>query len=146
MYTQFRPYIGSLGDNAGIYIFLHHNADPDALCSAEAIKDLIFLMRRDVRVELFVDSLNISSKRIAEALQIQLMYDTPEIQPELIITVDTANFSQLNKFESFVRDSLVKKIVIDHHERSELTDNSDLSRSEERRVGKECRSRWSPYH
>ena len=23
---------------------------------------------------------------------------------------------------------------------------SDMSRSEERRVGKECRSRWSPYH
>ena len=22
----------------------------------------------------------------------------------------------------------------------------DISRSEERRVGKECRSRWSPYH
>ena len=26
------------------------------------------------------------------------------------------------------------------------TDGDDLSRSEERRVGKECRSRWSPYH
>src|SRR3712207_7927652 len=25
-------------------------------------------------------------------------------------------------------------------------DKVDLSRSEERRVGKECRSRWSPYH
>ena len=24
--------------------------------------------------------------------------------------------------------------------------NEDLVRSEERRVGKECRSRWSPYH
>ena len=24
--------------------------------------------------------------------------------------------------------------------------NKDLCRSEERRVGKECRSRWSPYH
>ena len=23
---------------------------------------------------------------------------------------------------------------------------TDLARSEERRVGKECRSRWSPYH
>ena len=23
---------------------------------------------------------------------------------------------------------------------------SDVQRSEERRVGKECRSRWSPYH
>ena len=27
-----------------------------------------------------------------------------------------------------------------------LTLNPDLLRSEERRVGKECRSRWSPYH
>ena len=26
------------------------------------------------------------------------------------------------------------------------TDNSLQIRSEERRVGKECRSRWSPYH
>ena len=26
------------------------------------------------------------------------------------------------------------------------TYKSDHSRSEERRVGKECRSRWSPYH
>ena len=25
-------------------------------------------------------------------------------------------------------------------------DGSESSRSEERRVGKECRSRWSPYH
>ena len=24
--------------------------------------------------------------------------------------------------------------------------SEDVSRSEERRVGKECRSRWSPYH
>ena len=27
-----------------------------------------------------------------------------------------------------------------------LTTSSFISRSEERRVGKECRSRWSPYH
>ena len=27
-----------------------------------------------------------------------------------------------------------------------LAHNGDLDRSEERRVGKECRSRWSPYH
>src|SRR5256885_9719942 len=28
----------------------------------------------------------------------------------------------------------------------ELQDGDSLRRSEERRVGKECRSRWSPYH
>ena len=27
-----------------------------------------------------------------------------------------------------------------------LSHDSDNTRSEERRVGKECRSRWSPYH
>src|SRR2546427_13094284 len=27
-----------------------------------------------------------------------------------------------------------------------VIDSYDLKRSEERRVGKECRSRWSPYH
>ena len=27
-----------------------------------------------------------------------------------------------------------------------LTPRYDVVRSEERRVGKECRSRWSPYH
>ena len=27
-----------------------------------------------------------------------------------------------------------------------LTDLTHTARSEERRVGKECRSRWSPYH
>ena len=29
---------------------------------------------------------------------------------------------------------------------SELLDKRLVARSEERRVGKECRSRWSPYH
>ena len=28
----------------------------------------------------------------------------------------------------------------------EVINISDVTRSEERRVGKECRSRWSPYH
>ena len=30
--------------------------------------------------------------------------------------------------------------------RLEVSNNSARKRSEERRVGKECRSRWSPYH
>src|SRR3712207_8422811 len=30
--------------------------------------------------------------------------------------------------------------------RSQIPKNKKLPRSEERRVGKECRSRWSPYH
>ena len=34
------------------------------------------------------------------------------------------------------------------HYQKRVLDKSDafMARSEERRVGKECRSRWSPYH
>ena len=34
-----------------------------------------------------------------------------------------------------------QKLLIEHGELEPI-----LTRSEERRVGKECRSRWSPYH
>ena len=48
-------------------------------------------------------------------------------------------------------DSLIYKAVSDHSEAYfplgiEFGDEITLGRSEERRVGKECRSRWSPYH
>ena len=36
----------------------------------------------------------------------------------------------------------MEEIYLDHHSRTSVA----LTRSEERRVGKECRSRWSPYH
>ena len=46
------------------------------------------------------------------------------------------------------------KLTTDREEANDLLqetslkalDNEDKYRSEERRVGKECRSRWSPYH
>ena len=33
-----------------------------------------------------------------------------------------------------------------HLSGTKVADRKSSSRSEERRVGKECRSRWSPYH
>src|SRR2546426_12717023 len=40
------------------------------------------------------------------------------------------------------RGSAMKRVL----ETKEVTGQSPNYRSEERRVGKECRSRWSPYH
>src|SRR2546425_1785611 len=45
---------------------------------------------------------------------------------------DTSRYQQALKF---ARDRLLPALK-----------SADLPRSEERRVGKECRSRWSPYH
>ena len=45
--------------------------------------------------------------------------------------------------EEYMKDRLYefrgKKVMLD-------SDLAEIYRSEERRVGKECRSRWSPYH
>ena len=43
-------------------------------------------------------------------------------------------------FYKFLSDKEVDFLKKDGYE------EADLQRSEERRVGKECRSRWSPYH
>ena len=37
-------------------------------------------------------------------------------------------------------------VTVDGIKKIEIEDTPSESRSEERRVGKECRSRWSPYH
>ena len=41
---------------------------------------------------------------------------------------------------------LTKSKVESQNENKNLINMAYFERSEERRVGKECRSRWSPYH
>ena len=57
------------------------------------------------------------------------------------------NFSdrkQLDSMEHFEEHQLSK--LKQAWEENEIAQSLDASRSEERRVGKECRSRWSPDH
>ena len=53
--------------------------------------------------------------------------------------------------EKYIKDSCGKKFVCAYDEDKPigflyLSQTGKDTRSEERRVGKECRSRWSPYH
>ena len=54
----------------------------------------------------------------------------------------TLYLKQLEKEEKNPKVSRRKEII---KIRSEINEK-EMKRSEERRVGKECRSRWSPYH
>ena len=45
-----------------------------------------------------------------------------------------------------INEGSVIEISLTTAEGKELCTNMRVTRSEERRVGKECRSRWSPYH
>ena len=52
--------------------------------------------------------------------------------------------SQKNIYNAVDTDS--KKNLFKKISRILVADDINITRSEERRVGKECRSRWSPYH
>ena len=57
------------------------------------------------------------------------------LENRLVMTPIGTNFGEQNEEMSFLH--------MDYYERRA---QGGYGRSEERRVGKECRSRWSPYH
>ena len=80
--------------------------------------------------------------RLAEEHEADLVEISPNAQPPVCRIIDYSKFLyQLKKRqkEQKAKQVKVKKILKGGQERFH-------SRSEERRVGKECRSRWSPYH
>src|SRR3712207_7964966 len=58
---------------------------------------------------------------------------------------DKAKGDALNKFSAIARQYNAEAIAVGNGTAGRETADI-LRRSEERRVGKECRSRWSPYH
>ena len=72
----------------------------------------------------------------------------------VVRTIPVAGFNQtISILKTTLPDSPVSVYLLEHEElfgryqRLYLgLDQHDEQRSEERRVGKECRSRWSPYH
>ena len=72
-----------------------------------------------------------------------------EIQLEIahVLFIDIVGYSKLSMNEQrAVVDELNHAVrASDEFRKAEAADRL-IHRSEERRVGKECRSRWSPYH
>ena len=72
---------------------------------------------------------------------------TSRRQPFLVDDAQPANDRPLES-DSLMRVASISKLVVTLGVLRLVAEKADgrLDRSEERRVGKECRSRWSPYH
>ena len=82
------------------------------------------------------------SESVAESLKRQYGLDQPIYTQYYLWMKNMILYGDFGR--SFQWNKPVKEILI---ERIPLTMGVSLAtRSEERRVGKECRSRWSPYH
>src|SRR3712207_5818720 len=87
-----------------------------------------------------------------------------EIKPDVIIFDETIKPTQIYNLASLCKVEIIdrERLILEIFERRASTTESNIQiklaqlrydmararekRSEERRVGKECRSRWSPYH
>ena len=82
-------------------------------------------------------------ERVREVIVVEGRYDKNTVSQVVDATVVTlGGFAVFNDKEklAFLRRLAEKRGLI------LLTDSDGAGRSEERRVGKECRSRWTPYH
>ena len=88
---------------------------------------------------------------------------TPDVTPETTFDANTTLYAVWEKIEDGAEVSvtfrseehtselqspghLVCRLLLEKKKNKEKIESKVLTRSEERRVGKECRSRWSPYH
>ena len=86
--------------------------------------------------EQFKQDLLVSARKLVQCIEDGDANSLSIRLEELVKYRDTELYSELGKLTRELHDSL----------NNFQLDSKIASRSEERRVGKECRSRWSPYH
>jgi nanoRNase/pAp phosphatase (c-di-AMP/oligoRNAs hydrolase) len=97
-------------------LLCHHNADPDALCAAYAMTQLLQHIRPQLKTEIAAaQGPSRLSKLLLNALPIKLT-KTPHIEEaDIIILLDTNTIQQLDEWATQVKTSTAPIIVIDHH-------------------------------
>src|SRR5258708_24109415 len=63
-----------------------------------------------------------------------------------LAALDPSNRALQERIWAIEDEKAAQSAAYDMFRRAVDRDREELQRSEERRVGKECRSRWSPYH
>ena len=103
--------------NAKLVVLLcHHNADPDAICSAYAFASLLKHLRPAIEVEIgAAHGISRLSKHLLKYLPIEIKTQTNVDKADVIVLLDTNTIQQLNHLAEKVQKSKAPIIVIDHH-------------------------------
>ena len=90
-----------------------------------------------LRISIIISAKN-EADHISSLLNSLKNVDYPKDNFEIILVDDNSTDLTYNNAFAFKNELTNLKII--------KAENKKYPRSEERRVGKECRSRWSPYH
>ncbi len=99
-----------------VLLLCHHNADPDALCSAYALQGILKQLRPNLKVEIgAAHGISRLSKHLLQFIPMEIMENPNMENADAIMLLDTNTIQQLDSLAEKVRSSKAPIIVIDHH-------------------------------
>jgi len=99
-----------------VVLLCHHNADPDAICSAFAFAGLLKRFKPNVDVEIGASQgISRLSRHLLENLPIKVGTKPNIEKADVIVMLDTNTVQQLSDIAEKIRSSKSPIIVIDHH-------------------------------
>jgi len=99
-----------------VVLLCHHNADPDAICSAYELKSLLAQLRPRLSIEIGVaHGISRLSKHLLESIPVEVK-ESPSVESaDAIVLLDTNTIQQLDTLAETVKRGKAPIIVIDHH-------------------------------
>ncbi|HJW97928.1 MAG TPA: DHH family phosphoesterase [Candidatus Bathyarchaeia archaeon] len=99
-----------------VLLLCHHNADPDAVCSAYAFAVLLKNVNPNIEIEIgAAHGISRLTKHLLQYLPIEVK-TTPNVdRADAIVLLDTNTVQQLENLAEKVKNSKAPVIVIDHH-------------------------------
>ncbi|MBC7130486.1 DHH family phosphoesterase [Candidatus Bathyarchaeota archaeon] len=99
-----------------VILLCHHNADPDAICSAYALANLIKRFKPQIRVDVgAAQGISRLSKHIMNHVPITVEQQPNLEEADVMILLDTNTIQQLNNLAEKVKAAHAPIIVVDHH-------------------------------
>jgi phosphoesterase RecJ-like protein len=107
-------------------ILCHHNADPDAVGSAFALRVLLQQLQPTLQIEIAAPSVSKIAKQILHEMRDELILtQTPNFKTaDVVFIVDTNTWQQLNPWKEILTNISTPIIVIDHHPLHPKTEES----------------------
>lgn len=99
-----------------VLLLCHHNADPDSICSAQAVKELAEELNPSAEVGIVLTGGASSlSRRIMEALGIETAEGASAAEADALVVLDAATLEQLEGWGEEIASAEAPKVFIDHH-------------------------------
>lgn len=103
-------------DAKSVVLLCHINADPDAICAAYALSQLLQRFRPNLNVEIAApQGPSLLSKSLLSSLPAKLSEHPKIEEAQVIILLDTNTVQQLGEWSELVGASKAAVVVIDHH-------------------------------